>query len=242
MMSVFIILLIILILIIVALLDKKEITGRGETKSRRIIHVAGVPGSGKTYIGNILGKKLKTPVFDIDDIINYNKINNNAYSLIKQGDEKSYEEAEKIFSSLLRSHIKTLIDDEKNQNKDIIFVGWPEISVAFDRIYIVALDDLVTEKYYIDIDMDTLMTRVVKRDFFEPICKNPKYLKKVISGESYIQGIDRIQQEKFVKWARNWYQNQQYEFLTQKEIMIKILKKKDFISQKDLTEQILQNQ
>jgi adenylate kinase family enzyme len=33
------------------------------------IYILGTSGSGKTYVGNILSKKLKIPVYDSDDIM-----------------------------------------------------------------------------------------------------------------------------------------------------------------------------
>jgi hypothetical protein len=105
--------------------------------NRRIFHIAGAPGSGKTYIGN----RHKGTVVDTDDIIKFLYRANKLH--------------EKSFTLRVRCAIFGIINYVKG---NVLIVGWPRYN---DEIC--DISDLVTDRYYIDIPVAVLVSQIAKR-------------------------------------------------------------------------------
>jgi len=151
---------------------KKTVKKQVKTGAKRIILLIGIPGSGKTTLGNKIKEKFKNIVIIDSDEVNDSSFlelyeNNEEYrKLIESGEGEPWEMKRKLN---IKKRDKII---EKNKDKIIIFVG-----------FTIPLDDIVHDGYYLDTKVDTNFKQINLRTLDE-ICYNIEILKKYIKEDN----------------------------------------------------------
>ena len=190
-----------------------------------IIHISGFPGSGKTTLGEKIQKLFnnKIIVYDTDNFIQHHtkegkqllKIDKN----IRDGKKLSKE-----YKMLWKETIKNKIDDfiSKYENKIIVFVGSLDNFAPPNTIYNINAD----YKFVLNVPLAELMKRYYLRIYLTEQKASKKssleYWKKLSQNVYNITGSNDIikQHEKY----NLWHERNNYEFLTDKQIIDKLNK------------------
>lgn len=151
-----------------------------------IIHINGLPGSGKSTLGNKIKQTFKNViVVDTDDIDDPNSVKIfNKYTFETKSDYNKYH---KELAKLNKQDIKKILDD--NKNKIMIFVGGLHSGIDF-------LEKKVDLAYAIKIDPETLYKQYNLRTL-ECIHKNYTEIKKLLNSETHPKKIHSIFSKKF---------------------------------------------
>lgn len=230
-------LLIVLLFIIVALVVLKiremsfNIYGSADLRSKvsslykyPIIHIAGPPGSGKTYLGHKIRKKYPNLlVVDTDIIIQHDNLYVKADKIAADGNWKSWakKSAGEFFANSISKKTSSIISSFQTK-KPIIFVGIPHI-IYGDDIYISDLYKIADHKFYLNTSLNNIVKRRLDRDYISRICKDKKYVKGVMAGQYFILPFSKDGVDQGMKYLNNTYvKDHNYKKISSNQIMKQI--------------------
>lgn len=164
----------------------------GSNDSYISVHICGPPGSGKTFAGNQLSKKLgnKAIVIDLDY---YTILEDNIEGQLQKdfNDGKSEDYiSKKFYEMLVSDRINKVINDNIDK-KNVIFVGLPNIIID-QKFYNIDLSDVVDLTLYIKSPLNKIINQRFNRDIlngFCLICKDKKIQDNIIKGKMYMPQI-----------------------------------------------------
>lgn len=175
-----------------------------------VIHISGIPGSGKTTLGKWIKKNFKIKVYDIDDL--------HHYLLNKQTNLKN-------FSQKFQKYINDLIIKNKN---NVIFVGlhYPDPHIEFkNKIIDIKPFKLKIngEKYFITLPNEQILWQHFMREL-KDIIKNPKdYFNYTIENPDY-KMLDINEWKKDFTYWKKIHRKENYQFLSLDQIKNKLKK------------------
>ncbi len=169
-----------------------------------IIHVAGCPGSGKTFIKNIIDNTHDITTIDTDDWTN------DFYKHNKKFNSKKYEK-----------FIQNKVAQLRKKRKPAVIVG--VVDYIYNNEYVVVEID-VDYKYFIKINTRQLFIQFNQR-LLTHICRNQETTNWWIENKSIIPrfvSFDHLKQEH--EKIRKVYLDSGYKEMTQREIIKQILR------------------
>ena len=183
-----------------------------------IFHIAGAPGSGKTWVGDYIKKKFpEIEVYDTDFILKYNDLMDECDKMIKKDDSVyGVDNAGGYFVNKYNAVIDKIIEknNKKRHPKNILFVGLPNYNYL-DKMFASKLSQIADYKYFINISLEALAKNVLYRNYINPLCGNKKFIDALIKGKQGLSAFHKDYTTDGYMWLKDKYLPLGYKDLSQ---------------------------